>query len=267
MKKTLIRKHKFVGLSVAVISLAALLMVWPLGAIRAQDLLPIEQQPVDPPCCDPLSGSPQATPTPDTVASEANGFFLGVEFRRQKGSGGYHDQSFLTWGLGEIDGFGRFPTPDGNVGFISPGAPIPGTIIGGPLPGQVPLHRWSTRKGFYYSIYFAAHADDYVYGGIAGYVWPPGDNRGFPLYQFFSQEYGHFYTSYKIEVNCKDHVFWDDQGEMARVNFPAPLIQAFNAQACGSVFGPFPPACDFHAVFACQQAGGIFNFNTCECFF
>jgi hypothetical protein len=259
MKKASIRKRKFVGLTVAIISFTALLMLWPLGTITGQELILEGRE--EPPCC----GLPPEPP-PAAVASEVNGFFLGVEFRRQKGSGGYHDQTFLSWFPSETDGFGRFPTADGNVGYISPPVPIPGSIISGPLPGQVPLHRWSTQKGFYYSINYGNYGGDYVYGGIAGYVWPPGDNRGFPLYQLYSQEYGHFYASYKIEVNCKDHnVTWDDQGEMARVNFPAPLSQYFQGQQCGATFGPFPAPCDFNAVFACQAQGRFFDFSACFC--
>jgi hypothetical protein len=183
--------------------------------------------------------------------------FIGIaasrEFRRQLGSGDYHHQSFLSWHPGETDGFGRFPTADGNVGLISTS----------PLDGQVPLHRWSTRKGFYYSIYYVNHGNDYVYGGIAGYVWPAGDSRGFPLYQFYSQEYGHYYTNYKREINCQPRVFWDDQGEMARVNWPAPFSQAFRNCPSGSVI--FPAACDPFARFRCEARGGFFNPGNCLC--
>jgi hypothetical protein len=175
-----------------------------------------------------------------------------VEFRRQLGSGGYHNQSFITWFPWETDGFGRFPVPDGNVGLVSTS----------PLAGQIPLYRWSTRKGFYYSVYYTEHSgDDYVYGGIAGYVWPAGDNRGFPLYQFYSDEYGHYYTNYKNEINCQPHVNWADQGEMARVNFPAPFAQAF--RNCRSLV--FPVACDPFARFRCEARGGFFNPGNCLC--
>jgi len=174
-----------------------------------------------------------------------------VELRRQKGNNGYDWQTFLTWFPAEIDGFGRFPLADGNVGLVSTS----------PLPGQVALHRWSTRKGFYYSTYYAAHGGDYVYGGIAAYVWPAGDLRGFPLYQFYSQEYGHYYTNYKNEINCQPPVFWDDQGEMARVNFPAPFSQA--VRICRSI--TFPAACDPFARFRCEARGQFFNPGNCMC--
>ena len=175
-----------------------------------------------------------------------------AEFRRQLGSGGYHNQSFLTWFPSEADGFGRFPTADGNVGLVSTS----------PLPGQVALHRWSTRKGFYYSTVYTEHSgDDYVYGGVAAYVWPAGDTRGFPLYQFYSQEYGHYYTNYKNEIKCQPNVFWDDQGEMARVNFPAPASQAF--RNCGTLAFPLP--CDPFARLRCEARGGFFNPGNCQC--
>lgn len=177
-----------------------------------------------------------------------------AEFRRQMGNNGYDFQTYLTWFPWETDGFGRFPMPDGNVGLISTQ----------PLAGQVALHRWSTRKGFYYSIVYTEHGNDYVYGGVAGYVYPPGDNRGFPLYQFYSDEYGHYYTNYPNEIKCQPPVFWDFQGEMARVDFPAPLSQA--NRICRTVnLGPFPPACDPFFALRCRQAGGFFNFNTCQC--
>lgn len=175
-----------------------------------------------------------------------------VAFRRQLGSGGYHNQSFLTWSAAEADGFGRFPTADGNVGLVSTS----------PLPGQVALHRWSTRKGFYYSTVYVEHSgDDYVYGGVAAYVWPAGDSRGFPLYQFYSQEYGHYYTNYENEIHCQPNVYWDDQGEMARVNFPAPFSQA--VRNCGSI--TFPGPCDPFARFRCEARGGFFNPGNCTC--
>jgi hypothetical protein len=176
---------------------------------------------------------------------------LSATFRRQLGNNGYDFQSFLSWFPADTDGFGRFPIQDGNVGLISTS----------PLPGQVALHRWSTRKGFYYSIYYTEHGNDYVYGGVAGYVWPAGDSRGFPLYQFYSQEYGHYYTNYKSEIGCQPPVFWDDQGEMASVNFPAPFSQAF--RNCRSLV--FPAACDPFARFRCQARGQFFNPGNCQC--
>lgn len=177
-----------------------------------------------------------------------------VELRRQMGNNGYDFQTYLTWFPWETDGFGRFPVPDGNVGLISTQ----------PLPGQVALHRWSTRRGFYYSIYYAEHGGDYVYGGIAGYVWPPGDSRGWPLYQFYSDEYGHYYTNYKNEINCQPrNVFWDDQGEMARVNFPAPFSQAFRTSCFGGFF--FPAACDPFARLRCEARFGLWNPGNCTC--
>jgi hypothetical protein len=180
------------------------------------------------------------------------------------GNNGYDWQTYLTWFPIEYnDPTSRFPVPDGSVGLISPHQPQPGSIVGGPLPGQVPLHRWSTRKGFYYSVYYSDHAgSEYVYGGVAGYVWPAGDIRGFPLYQFYSHEYGHYYTNYKSEIDCQPNVQWDDQGEMARVNWPAPAFQAF--RNCGSSF-TFPVPCDPFAKFRCEGRGGVYNTGICLC--
>jgi hypothetical protein len=175
-------------------------------------------------------------------------------FRRQLGTGGYVGQSFLSWHPADMDGFGRFPIQDGNVGIVS----------NEPLPGQVPLHRWSTQKGFYYSIYYTSHGSDYVYGGIAAYVYPPGDTRGFPLYQFYNTKYGHFYTGYKSEVGCQpqDGSGWSDQGEMARVNFPAPLAQA--NKICPVIRFNIPQFCDPFAAFRCQRRGQVWLGN-CTC--
>jgi hypothetical protein len=172
-------------------------------------------------------------------------------FRRQLGNNGYDFQSFLSWFSSETNGFGRFPVADGNVGLVSTS----------PLPGQVALHRWSTRKGFYYSIYNTDHGSEYIYGGVAAYVWPAGDTRGFPLFQFYSHEYGHYYTNYKREIGCQPPVTWDDQGEMARVNFPAPFSQAF--RNCGSLGVPGP--CDPFARFRCEGRGQFFNPGNCQC--
>ena len=177
---------------------------------------------------------------------------VSVTFRRQLGNNGYDFQSFLSWFPADMDGFGRFPVQDGNVGLVSTS----------PLPGQVALHRWSTRKGFYYSIYYTEHSgSEYVYGGVAAYVWPPGDSRGFPLYQFYSDEYGHYYTNYKREIGCQPPVNWADQGEMARVNFPAPFAQAF--RNCQTII--FPAACDPFARFRCEGRGQFFNPGNCQC--
>jgi hypothetical protein len=176
-----------------------------------------------------------------------------VEFRRQMGNNGYDFQTYLTWFPWETDGFGRFPVPDGNVGLISTQ----------PQPGQIALHRWSTRRGFYYSIYYYEHGGDYVYGGVAGYVYPVGDPRGFPLYQFYSDEYGHYYTNYPNEINCQpQNVHWSFQGEMCRVNFPAPFSQAF--RPCRRF--TFPGPCDPFARLRCQARGQAFNEGNCTCF-
>lgn len=117
-------------------------------------------------------------------------------------------------------------------------------------------------RGFYYSVVYAEHGGDYVYGGVAGYVYPPGDNRGFPLYQFYSQQYGHYYTNYKREINCQPPVYWDDQGEMARVNFPAPFSQS--VRNCGGGL-TFPGPCDPFARFRCEARGQFFNPGNCTC--
>lgn len=184
-----------------------------------------------------------------------------IIFRRQVGTGNYTGQSFLTWSQAEMDGFGRFPTQDGSVGIVC------NEQI---LPGQVPLHRWSTSRGFYYSIYYTSHGSDYVYGGIAAYVYPPGDSRGYPLYQFFSSKYGHFYANYQNEVRCqpqeagKTNGGWSAQGEMARVNFPAPFSQATKPCATASpIF--FPQFCDAFAAMRCTGRGGVYNFGNCTC--
>lgn len=181
-----------------------------------------------------------------------------VEFRRQMGNTnpnmgdtGYAWQTYLTWFPGEVNGFGRFPVSDGNAGLVSTS----------PLPGQIALHRWSTRKGFYYSVYYAEHGGDYVYGGVAAYVWPAGDSRGFPLYQFYSDEYGHYYTNYESEIYCQPHVNWARQGEMARVNWPAPFSQAF--RPCRSLV--FPAPCDPFARSRCEARGAFFNPGNCTC--
>jgi hypothetical protein len=177
-----------------------------------------------------------------------------ADFRRKLGNNGYDFQCFLTWFPAEVNDTtpGRFPIQDGSVGLVSTS----------PLPGQVALHRWSTRKGFYYSIFNTSHASDYIYGGVAAYVWPPGDSRGFPLFQFYSQEYGHYYTNYKREIGCQPrNVTWADQGEMARVNFPAPFAQTL--RNCNSLV--FPVACDPFARFRCEARGQFFNPGNCLC--
>jgi hypothetical protein len=183
------------------------------------------------------------------------GVAAGAEFRRFRGGGGYVGQTFLTWHPAEFDGFGRFSVADGNVGIISTS----------PEPGQVPLHRWSTRKGFYYSIYYYEHGGDYVYGGIAGYVWPPSSNQGYPLYQFYSDEYGHFYTNYPRDIYCQPAVRWAVQGAMARVNWPAPFFQAnricYNNQSLG-----VPGSCDPFAMARCRARGSVYNTGNCSCF-
>ena len=184
------------------------------------------------------------------------GVSSGAEFRRLRGGGGYAWQTFLTWNPAEFDGFGRFTVPDGNVGIISTS----------PEPGQVPLYRWSTRRGFAYSTYAGVTGSDYVYGGIAGYVWPAGSNQGYPLYQFYSHEYGHFYTNYPRDIYCQPPVQWAVQGEMARVNWPAPFVQANRVCFNNQTLGPFPRACDPFAVERCRARGWPYDFGSCMCF-
>jgi hypothetical protein len=178
----------------------------------------------------------------------------GVEFRRLRGGGGYAWQTFLTWNSAEFNGFGRFTVADGSVGLISTA----------PLSGQVPLYRWSARRGFVFSTYFVS-AHDYVYGGVAGYVWPAGTNQGYPLYRFYSDEYGFFYTNFPQDIRCQPSVHWQFDGEIARVNWPAPAIQAtrvcFNNQSLG-----IPGTCDPFAAARCSARGSVFNFGNCTCF-
>lgn len=175
------------------------------------------------------------------------GVAAGREFRRLRGGGGYQWQTFLTWHPAEFNGFGRFTVGDGSVGVISTS----------PEDGQVPLYRWSTRKGFYYSTNYGVYGSDYTYGGIAGYVWPAGTNKGYPLYQYYSHEYGHFYTNFPQERRCRPNVYWDDQGVIAHVNWPAPLAQAI---AC------LAQACDPFAMLRCRSRGSIYNTGNCTCF-
>lgn len=180
------------------------------------------------------------------------GVAAGREFRRLGGGGGYQWQTFLTWHPAEFDGFGRFTVSNGNVGLISTS----------PEAGQVPLHRWSTRKGFYYSIYYGDRGSEYVYGGIAGYVWPAGTNRGYPLYQYYSREYGHFYTNFTQEKNCQPNVDWDFQEVIAHVNWPAPFTQVTSCPA-HAPSGPGP--CDPFAMERCRDRGFLYNTGNCTC--
>ncbi len=182
------------------------------------------------------------------------GVAIGAEFRRFGGGGGYHGQSFLTWHPGEFDGFGRFTVADGNVGIISTS----------PLQGQVALHRWSTQRGFYYSIYYTEHGNDYVYGGIAGYVWPPSTNLGFPLHQFYSHNYGHYYTNFPREIRCQPNTEWSYQGIMAHVNWPAPFAQAFRLCTFNQSLA-VPGPCDPFFVERCRANGGTFIPGNCSC--
>jgi hypothetical protein len=179
----------------------------------------------------------------------------GVEFRRLRGGGGYAWQTFLTWNSAEFNGFGRFTVADGTVGIISTS----------PLSGQVPLYRWSARKGFVYSTNPNLSASDYVYGGVAGYVWPAGSNQGYPLYRFYSDEYGFFYTSFPGEISCQPAVRWQYDGEIARLNWSAPFTQAsrtcYNNQYLG-----LPGPCDPFAVTRCQERGSDYNSGNCTCF-
>jgi hypothetical protein len=179
----------------------------------------------------------------------------GADFRRLRGSNGYDWQTFLTWNSAEFNGFGRFPVADGTVGVISTTQ----------LSGQIPLHRWSTPKGFYYSTNFVNHGSGYTYGGVAGYVWPAGTNTGYPLYQFYSTQYGHFYTNYPSEIRCQPPVGWSFQGEMARVDWPAPAAQA-NRNCSSTIIGGIPPSCNPFVASRCQQLGLVFRFNDCSCF-
>lgn len=217
--------------------------------------------------CDPGGGDPGGGGVPDhghawcdgwdhqgDCAFNHIGVATGREFRRFGGGGGYNGQSFLTWHPGEFDGFGRFTVADGNVGIISTS----------PLQGQVALHRWSTRRGFYYSIYFTNHGSDYVYGGVAGYVWPPGTNLGFPLHQFYNHSYGHYYTNFPREINCQPGEDWTYQGIMAHVNWPAPFTQAFRLCTNGNLGAP--PSCDPFRAEACRISGRFFNPGNCTCF-
>lgn len=193
---------------------------------------------------------------PGQCALSYEGVAAGAEFRRLRGGGGYVGQTFLTWNPAEFGGFDRFTVSDGDVGNISTS----------PLPGQIPLYRWSTRKGFAYSTVYTEHTNDYVYYGIAGYVWPAGTNKGYPLYQFYSQEYGHFYTNYPNDIRCQPNVYWDFQGEMARVNWPAPFLQANRVCYNNGLIGPIPPNCNpFIAIGDCIAMGRFFDFNSCQC--
>jgi hypothetical protein len=172
----------------------------------------------------------------------------GTEFRRFRGG---HDSSetYLTSGY---NGSG-FNVSDGSVGIISTS----------PLPGQIPLHHYSSQRGYIYDLSPDLRAHDYVYRGIAAYVWPPGSNQGFPLYRTFSSEYGYFYTNFPSELRCQLPVTWQPFLEIARVNWPAPFFQA--DRKCYRVFVSSFPNCDPFAVERCRQQRWRYDFNTCRC--
>jgi hypothetical protein len=171
-----------------------------------------------------------------------------VELRRFRG-GRDGSETYLSAGY---NGSG-FSYSDGTVGIVSTS----------PLPGQVPLHHWSSRRGYVYDLNPYLSARDYVYRGIAGYVWPPGTNQGFPLYRTFSSEYGFFYTNFPTELTCERNVRWQPFGEIARVNWPAPFVQA--VRRCFSLPVPPIPNCDPFVAERCRQAGGVFFPGNCSC--
>ena len=86
-----------------------------------------------------------------------------VVLRRQRGNNGYDFQTFLSTHPAEMNGFGRFPVQDGNVGLVSlpPGRPGP----------AAPLEH---AEGLLLLDLNVNHGSEYVYGGIAAYVWPAG---------------------------------------------------------------------------------------------
>lgn len=175
-------------------------------------------------------------------------FSVSAEFRRYRGG---HDSSetYLSWGYNSSGLY----LPDGDGGWISTS----------PLPGQVPLYHWSSNRGYVYDLNPYVSAHDYVYRGVAGYVWPPGTNQGYPLYRTFSSEYGFFYTSYPSELRCQRPVYWQPFVELARVNWPAPFAQA--ARTCYNLPPPPIPNCDPFAAARCRQGGGYFHFDSCSC--
>lgn len=172
------------------------------------------------------------------------------ELRRFRG-GNDSSETYLTAGAN----YSGFNVSDGSVGLISTS----------PLPGQVPLYHWSSRRGYVYDLNPNLTARDYVYRGIAGYVWPPGTNQGFPLYRTFSSEYGFFYTNFPSELRCQRNVRWQPFVELARVNWPAPFFQA--DRRCYNLPQPPIPNCDPFFAERCRQAGGIFNPGNCTCSF
>lgn len=173
----------------------------------------------------------------------------GVELRRFRGG---HDSSetYLTAGYNSSGLY----ISDGTVGLISTS----------PLPGQVPLYHWSSQRGYVYDLNPYVSAHDYVYRGVAGYVWPPGTNQGYPLYRTFSSEYGFFYTNFPSELRCQRAVYWQPFVELARVNWPAPFFQA--DRKCYNLAQPPIPNCDPFFAERCRQNGGVFNPGNCSCF-
>jgi hypothetical protein len=64
--------------------------------------------------------------------------------------------------------------------------------------GLTPVYAWqvieSPRIYYYYSIFYASHASNYHYQGVVGYAMASNDPRGTPLYYWYSQYYGFYYT-------------------------------------------------------------------------
>lgn len=87
------------------------------------------------------------------------------------------------------------PFTDGGNLAVPPG---PGWT---PTPGQglTPLYRWRVNQGgriyYYYAAAYTQQGSGYSYQGVPGYMFTTGGGGRVPLYCYYSQNYGYWWTT------------------------------------------------------------------------
>jgi hypothetical protein len=153
-----------------------------------------------------------------------------------------------------------------------------GALFGGVFDNQqcgtVPLYRWriqqSGRAYWYFTIgNHPAGSPGYYYEGIAGYVLPVGDSRGTPIYIWYSQRFGYYFTSTIDECKPDEYCGFPESGETT-YRYHGIGWYNINGNAGGNTQWscpppPPPPTCNATQQQTCYANGGNWNSTTCKC--
>jgi hypothetical protein len=177
-------------------------------------------------------------------------------------------------------GYGSLLTRDLNEGYNA-GMALRGSLFGGVFDtqecGTIPLYRWRVQQNgrayWFYTTWGAfPGGNGYYFEWVTGYVLPIGDSRGTPIYFWYSQRFGTYYTSTMDECKPDQYCGFPNIGQTTYV-YQGVGWYNFNANPGGNYSltctppPPPPPTCDGAQEQSCYNQGGSWDASHCTCTF